>query len=320
MEEKKLTGAGPTVDPYPGAQKFIIRKGGVLSLMVIGERGGKMPLVGSGIPAVQIVPGPDGILEEKLISLSGPEPVGPAVSSVIEGVKAFARVLARKGGKRGKQSGARGGNPFPSTQGRANTFSINTLLPARLFCKMSFGSQLNVAAASSIFSGWRANDLYDPDVALGGPELVGFSEIMAFYKYFRVVRFRLRLNAIMFTSGKVAYAIVWPASVAPSGGETFQQLAGQPGAQECTSWNDLAGPTQESLIQTPWIAPCDLLGIDRAAFSADESTWGTATTSPTRLCYINIYATSNDSSAVAMTLKAEIEFEAEFFSRVELTS
>jgi hypothetical protein len=185
---------------------------------------------------------------------------------------------------------------------------------------MQFTGQLTAAAASVLYSGWRANDLYDPDVAIGGPELVGFSEIMAFYKNFRVLKFRLRIQPCMFTSGKILLFVGWPASVVTSSSETYTQSSGQPGALRCISFNDLSQPTAETMVQSPWITVSDLLGMDASSFDADESTWGTSTTSPTRLCYFNVTGFTNDSTNCQFAILTDIEFEAEFFNRVELTS
>jgi hypothetical protein len=202
--------------------------------------------------------------------------------------------------------------------GRSDTgFSLRSMIPARNYLKLQFSQGISGAAAVAVYTSWRVS-LYDPDPAIGGPSIMGFTEIMAFYKNFLVRRWRVRITPFMFTSSTMLYCVSWPSRFAALGTETFQQSTGQPEARFAIGCNDLAAPTGTTTIESPWYDAADVAGVMHSTMTNDENWWGDVGHDSTSLCFQPIVCYSSTGAATFGYI-AQFEYEAEFFNRIELT-
>jgi hypothetical protein len=202
---------------------------------------------------------------------------------------------------------------------RTTAFSIYAVMPPRLTTTMQFAQGGNATSALNLFVNWRLNDLYDPDPGLGGPELVGFSELTAFYKNYIVRRGRVRLVVYNTSPSTVTYNFHGPSSRALAGTETFPILAGQPGFRFVPSCSYAASPfTDETTGWSDWIDLPKMLGWSQQQATIDENWWGDSGHSPTTPVYYP-YVGIAPSSVQSWTYLMFFQFECEFFNRLELT-
>lgn len=83
----------------------------------------------------------------------------------------------------------------------ANRFSNVILTPDRMFIKMRFAYLFSASSTSAVEYPFVGNSIYDPDPAVGGASADGFSQWMAFYKYYRVHASTLRVDVTADYSG-----------------------------------------------------------------------------------------------------------------------
>jgi len=215
--------------------------------------------------------------------------------------------------RRDKRKGAGGESQL------ALGFSRLTAMPARVKAVMNASFHVAGTSTAALYTNWRLNDLYDPDPVIGGPELVAFSEFMAFYTNFRVHRARAKVWTTDITGAKVIYTVVYPSPAATAGSESFQVIAGQPDAQVVSSNDVLSSSATSSIIIVEWTPIWRVLGIDQAAYMADEKFWGTVSASPTTLVYLPVCTFTSDSTTTSFDTMTVMQMEAEFFNRKELT-
>jgi len=219
--------------------------------------------------------------------------------------------VAKSRRRRGKdKSGSREGN----AAGESPQFLPLAVLPFRMRTRQFFSEYDGIlSAASSGYLVLRPNTVYDPDSHIAGGYVPGTSEFGAFYSKFRVDRFRIRLGAQSpGTAALSVFAVGWPAKAACSGSESFLTASAQPLAG--TIW---AQPQATELV-TPWFSCAAILGRAEDEYRADPNTWGSSGSDPATYVYYNLMAFSSGSATG--TVLYSIEFDVEWFNRLELSS
>ena len=77
---------------------------------------------------------------------------------------------------------------------RSNSF-LSYVMPSTYMCKLRYCDEITIDPLEDSFAGYtyRANDLYDPDVSIGGHQPHGFDQIMAFYQHFTVLGSKIKV-------------------------------------------------------------------------------------------------------------------------------
>lgn len=79
----------------------------------------------------------------------------------------------------------------------------------------------NIAAASLYQREFRANDLYDPDYAVGGHQPYGFDQLMAQYYHFTVLYSRCQIELVDNTEARNSCYHIWIVGAAGQLSSTF---------------------------------------------------------------------------------------------------
>lgn len=90
-------------------------------------------------------------------------------------------------------------------------------LPTERYAKLQYTDvthQPDVAIGAMNIRAWRANDLYDPDYAVGGHQPFGFDQLMAKYQHFTVERSHISIDVMNTGEYKNAAWIIHLASAA----------------------------------------------------------------------------------------------------------
>lgn len=223
-----------------------------------------------------------------------------------------AATVGMKNGKK-KRGAASGG------QGLVPQLSPLSVLPFQLTTTHFFTEydQLLSAATSASLT-LKINTVYDPDPHILGGSVPGVSEFAAFYKYFRVMAFRVRLT-VMNTSQNFNSLYVpvflgaWPARVVASGSESYLTAAAQPLAV-----SGIADHVSALETITPWISVPFLIGRTDEEYASNVNYWGQGTIDPAVLVYYNLMLFAPSASSAVVNYS--IEFKVVWFERLELNS
>lgn len=100
----------------------------------------------------------------------------------------------------------RGSYKFTRTRGKktisTGQYSINilpTIMPERYACKLRYCETVTLNPAQyglAVTSVFRANDLYDPNSAIGGHQPMGFDQLQIFYNHFIVTGSKIRMTPV----------------------------------------------------------------------------------------------------------------------------
>lgn len=195
--------------------------------------------------------------------------------------------------------------------------------PAKSFKTLRYIAQKTLTAnpiasqygQSAIF---RANGIYDPDVALGGHQPMGFDQLMQYYKKYTVVRSRIR---VMYSPDAVGNTD--PVSVAVNLSRDYTDLL----AITLGAW--------ESLLEQPLTGNAVTMGTTVTGFHQGQRSCipmhsfdakkffgqktldaqdygGTALSDPTVPAYFTIATNNLNGVAAIITVRVELEYDVEF--------
>jgi len=200
--------------------------------------------------------------------------------------------------------------------------------PQQMTATLPYCEEINLNAGTGTYSSvsYRANDLYDPYVAVGGHQPYGFDQYMNIYNFFAVEESEIK---VFHSPTAVADNIPAYIAVIHSGSATAPTWANVEHFLEYCKDQKVPVHIFGSFNQGIHFNGRPL-GACKATFklsktdgtnTADEGTWGTTSQSPANnlLEYYHVIAYSiggNDPAAINMRL--EISFKARFFNKIVL--
>jgi len=184
------------------------------------------------------------------------------------------------------------------------------LFPHRKVATLGYADVFSMLSSGLTVYTYRLNSLYDPDETGVGNQPVGFDQLMALYKYYRVIR--AKVTCLFANTGTTAYIVAVPSGNATDPGG-FQSASCWPQAKYCVI--GAAGGESTQKLE---------LDIDiRKFFGYHSDNWdmdltGTTSSNPTQMLYLHIMAQEFDASAKALDGTVNIEFHAEFTNLTQL--
>lgn len=191
------------------------------------------------------------------------------------------------------------GFPFPLV--------FRTILP------FTYKTSVAVSAGISSQHYFKANSLYDPVVAIGGTQPIGFDQLMAIYAYYTVTSCRVRFIASSGTASPMKlylFPTIDPFASATTE-YTCQQMPG------CKSFV-IGGNSADGYVSgTNWAKTKDvLINLSKNEYGVTQA----GTSDPTYMWYWNFVFASNDASSTTnIALTMEIQYYAEFKGRIMLS-
>lgn len=164
--------------------------------------------------------------------------------------------------------------------------------------RVSLQSNYQLAAAAPFFvKSYRANDVWDPDTALGGGNVTGHAQLMAIYNFYHVQKISWKFTI---SSNEPAVSVnfysivrdVNPATTITSWGEAQEQAVQAP-----TTGSQVVGEASgQSLYRSPWFH-LDLASVLGNPFNYyGEDNWASTTnTDPTNILWLSFVAFSQAS-------------------------
>jgi hypothetical protein len=165
-----------------------------------------------------------------------------------------------------------------------------------------------VSAGVSVYT-YRLNSLYDPDETGTGSQPYGFDELMTLYTYYRVESVDIEVEATNI-GGNAALVAVAPSRLATDP-TSVQDVAAMPHAKHAL----LPNIGDNKILFTFHVNIADLLGL---VGNVDDNLIGTASTNPTRMCYMHCASTEYDASAKAIYWSVKINYNARFTNLKQL--
>lgn len=179
---------------------------------------------------------------------------------------------------------------------------------------LPFTYKTTVAVASGISSQhyFKANSLYDPVIAIGGNQPIGFDQLMAIYAFYTVSSCKVRFIASSGTTAPMKLYL-FP-TIDPFASSTTEYTCLQmPG---CKSYVIGGNSADGYITGSAWAKTRDvLINLSKDEYGVTQ----TGTADPTYMWYWNFVFASNDSTSttnIALTL--EITYYAEFKGRIVL--
>lgn len=187
------------------------------------------------------------------------------------------------------------GNPFPDRMPVTLKWAIN----------------LPNGAPGTTFQTWRGGAApFDPDQTGVGDQPVGFDEWMAFYKYYVVMRSRVRVRFMDFSVlGSIS---VFPSRDTSTVG-SLTEAVGQ--AHSKTEHGGIGTSIADVRIS---LDHPEFFGLTPAAYRANEQAWGTNASNPTDIVYWTVYEQTANATNLNMAGTYFIEMDVEFFARQQV--
>lgn len=186
------------------------------------------------------------------------------------------------------------------------------ITPDSVHLKLAVGFLITLDLSTTGYDEYifRANSLFDPDFTGTGYQPIGFDEWSAFYNRYRVKESRVR--AVFSTSGSLPCCVGITFNHASSGAMTFSNNIGEP----YTTWNMVGATGSPPVNVERRVSVRDYFGI-RSNYPLDEDYTASVSGNPSRVLFAHVWANTT-SSAGACTAFVELEFECEFYERVDL--
>jgi hypothetical protein len=160
---------------------------------------------------------------------------------------------------------------------------------------------------------FAGNDLYDPNITGTGGQPNNFDDWMVQYTRFKVHGSRFRLT--MKTTNQAYLALVSVGARQGQATGTVDDDVSRPRHQ--VYWSNADGPpmTYDSSYTTSQV-----LGYTKGQYEGTEGLDGTASASPSRLWFWGVrHESYDDSTAVSTSMMAVIDYDVEFFQRLDQT-
>jgi len=209
--------------------------------------------------------------------------------------------------------------------------SLNTqlplIMPDRWHCRMRYRAQRTVTTTFESQPFWWAvalNSLYDPDVSGVGGTVTGFSQLMAFYQKFVVVRAKATwtiINNSASASSTFPTRLVALASTTSSSLTTAYNIIDAAEQFYCAeSILGSQGGNSSVVVLELDVPVHKVYGVKKSSILDEVTFWGTSGANPSNLGTIQLGATAMDGSSVlAFIWSLDIEYEAILFNRVVFT-
>jgi hypothetical protein len=172
---------------------------------------------------------------------------------------------------------------------------------------------INNSGGTYVAKRYRPTGPYDIDPTIGGSYVPGFTEWSAFYKLYRVLSVKARLDLVNFDSGTVLKVVFLPLNLDPGATPSLQDIVSwalQPRART-TMLSKSGGMDRSSLALS---FQCrDVVGTD--SFFYDDSYGANVTTVPDNNVYVAIGAfvvggigSFTQGLGTSLTLTMQVEF------------
>lgn len=186
------------------------------------------------------------------------------------------------------------------------------IVPDHFFTHMKYAEQsvFIVPAAVSGAYVYAGNDIFDPNVTGTGHQPMGFDQLMALYKRFRVHSSRITVELVYQTTGFMYSVTPSQSSTTPT---NFNDSEESPYAKWIVAFSGVGYRVKvENDIST-----IEITGIQ--SISQDDQFAGTSTASPGRLWYWVIHGQSYDGVATgSLRVNVCLEYDVELYDRVNL--
>jgi hypothetical protein len=198
-------------------------------------------------------------------------------------------------------------------------------MPPKLIRVLNYSDPFYVrfnSAANYLVYAFKINTLFDVDPLILSGTISGFKEVMAFYTYFRVKKFRAHLEI----TNNEAFPVMWGIVFSPD--SLVGVIANRDDAINALENDFSTRPKMLSakggIDKDKTTLRCDpevLLGNSQQ-YNADVAYAGTVTTDPTRLLYMNVIIASPSATNLinGVTTTLTLNYTTQFFSRINLRS
>jgi len=198
---------------------------------------------------------------------------------------------------------------FPGDSDSPGSVS-GSLFPHRKNATLKYADVFSMLSSGLTVYTYRLNSLYDPDETGAGNQPVGFDQLMALYKYYRVTK--AKVTVFLTNSGTSAYYAIVPSGSATDPGG-YQSASCWPG----TKFGILGPSTGETNTKiTMEIDIKKFFGYHNDNWDMDLT--GTASSNPAQMLYIHLCTQEFDSTAKAIDGLVNIEFISEFTNLLPL--
>jgi hypothetical protein len=168
-----------------------------------------------------------------------------------------------------------------------------------------------------VFHEYRLNSLFDPDYTSAGHQPTGFDQWMTLYQNYIVRRARVNITAM--THGNEREYIISTLGTATAASSTIATMLQKP-----FSLNVGYGGTgcPPALLHRDWVDLAQFFGMSESEYVAEQRFWGSATSNPVEqlLDSLLFIEANNGSVNVRGNYQIRIDYDVEFFTRVNLTS
>jgi len=188
-------------------------------------------------------------------------------------------------------------------------------IPYRIKVPLHYWYLWNDTTANPGFYDWviKGNDLYDPDVALGGDSAYGLDEYAALYKYYKVTGSRCEVLTWGYDGNNMqSVAIIPNDSSSAFTAANFPSIWGSSLASRPAFGSLYTQPSRCSLRCTT-AKITGVKDIDDVGFQAATNA------SPTHLWYWHVVGSPLVAAAAKSVKLVHVVYEAEFFSPLQLS-
>lgn len=186
------------------------------------------------------------------------------------------------------------------------------------YAKLAYGriTNVNLSAGSLLTETFCINGMFDPETALGGNQPLFFDQYMAMYKNYRVYGCKVMIKLSAGSSTNNCFhicSVITPSTVAtpPYGSiQTAYQARG-------SVYRNIV-PTAGAVTMSKYYPIHYVFGVPKGELRYDDNLSGTASTNPPISCYVHLYNSNRDGTAVfPITYEVKLIYYAKFYNLTE---
>jgi len=187
--------------------------------------------------------------------------------------------------------------------------SNNMLLSSEMTRVIKWSHFVQYTASGLSVQTYRLNGLYDPDSTGAGTQPVGFDEIMAFYKYYRVLKAKAKISVVNGGTAAITAAQLSNSSSVPT--QITAMAANSYGRADLSAgtYGNNRSVLHYNVDIGNWFGVKELI---------DQDFLGSASSNPSQTLYLHIGMEEIDLSAKDMSLFVEFEWTTRFLNPVAL--
>jgi len=238
------------------------------------------------------------------------------------------QVSRKKSRKIGTGKSSSGGNKLERKLTKGNQTVAEfiprniTGVPDMTVVKLKFFTTLIDFTASVGYYGhvFRLNSVFDPDYTGVGAQPAGFDQWAAFYNQYRVLGCMVKVSALATNNGTNPPIVFgfYP-NLSASTESSIDNALEKPRCYfSCASWSDTSGRVVKKNLR-----PAAVMGITEQAYASTTDSSALVSSNPSSQAYFTVFCynlngTWSATAANNPTLWVELEYEVQFYGRVDL--